>query len=505
VSCHQNHGPIFSRQLWLETNANPQIAARLEKQRSEFHGIAARGTADIANAIDDSTDRANRLALLQQLWREGCGDGDAGDQCRRGVFIASLQFGLTGGRTYDSAAQSFQHDVIDRLQGNAQLKWPSGIAVPDADIINRDPLMLPEDSAPSALAHVPAQFEPLLPRAPLEILTPDGRLLADQLVKGIAGFASAAARDELDRTLRQRARGDDSFDVEVPCEIIETADRVAFDCGPERMRLTGSMQGSEGTLDALSMPGSDPIRHLQITSIDRRFDATRKSVSFKAHDHGRAARLPDGNAIGTITLRWPPAAVDRPKSGSATIRIHADFAAVSAAIRTVAGPIRSSAIDEVAASLRGSRAARWRDEMRPITTVAKRPQDGKNIATPALVFEPECGNCHHSDEITPPNFLAGDAKRVTAALDACAPRIFVRLAMQDLPPAERDKTPMPPEPALLPGQVRTVPSARTSASLSAVRRAVEERLRIQYGRVPTAGELLQHGYENLRPCLPPSG
>ena len=33
IACHQNHAPIFSRQVWDETNANPRIAARLAGDR----------------------------------------------------------------------------------------------------------------------------------------------------------------------------------------------------------------------------------------------------------------------------------------------------------------------------------------------------------------------------------------------------------------------------------------------------------------------------------------
>ncbi|HKE95836.1 MAG TPA: hypothetical protein VKB34_16080, partial [Povalibacter sp.] len=57
VACHQNHGPIFSQQVWLETNANPQVAARLEREQQSFAGIAARTNTDVAQAIDDATDR----------------------------------------------------------------------------------------------------------------------------------------------------------------------------------------------------------------------------------------------------------------------------------------------------------------------------------------------------------------------------------------------------------------------------------------------------------------
>jgi hypothetical protein len=496
VSCHQNHGPIFSRQVWLETNANPRIAARLEEHGAAFHGVAARGPLDTANAIDDATDRSNRLALVQKLWRQGCGDGIDGDRCRRTAFIASLQFVLTGGRAY-SADGNFQRDLIDRLQANAQLRWPAGIAVPDADLVNRDPLAVPADSDPLTLVHVPARFDPLTPRAPMEIVAPDGKGLADDLVKGIAGFASSAQREELDRALRQRGRGAAVREIEVPCEIDAVGDRVAFDCGT----LKGTLERVAGVLDLIVVDRSVPIRHLQIGSIKRRTIPQHRSLSFEVYDHGRTARLPDGNAISSIVLQWP-VSVTRSVEAKATLRVRQDFDSAAALVHPASDPIRTSSIDDFIATLRGESR---RDTAQPITITAKRLDDEGAAVKAAAVFEPECGNCHHTDEITPPNFLTGDAGRVTDALNSCAPRMWVRLAMQDVPAAERDKSPMPPEPVLLPGQQPPAHNARKSASITAVRRDIQERLRTEYGRVPTVSELLKNGYENLRPCLPASG
>ena len=59
-------------------------------------------------------------------------------------------------------------------------------------------------------------------------------------------------------------------------------------------------------------------------------------------------------------------------------------------------------------------------------------------------FANTCAPCHRTPEGSPPNFLAGDEAHVTAALHQCAPRIFVRLAMWQVPPNERAKVPMPP-------------------------------------------------------------
>ena len=111
-------------------------------------------------------------------------------------------------------------------------------------------------------------------------------------------------------------------------------------------------------------------------------------------------------------------------------------------------------------------------------------------------FESRCGSCHHTADVSPPNFLSGDARRVTQALQSCAPRIFVRLAMSDLPPAQRQKTPMPPERSMDRGH----PLAAVDVRL--LRMKVESMLKVEYGRVPSVNELLLNGYESLRPCLP---
>ena len=42
-------------------------------------------------AIDKAVRRANRFALAQRLWREGCGAGEAGVRCRAGLFAAALR------------------------------------------------------------------------------------------------------------------------------------------------------------------------------------------------------------------------------------------------------------------------------------------------------------------------------------------------------------------------------------------------------------------------------
>ena len=122
------------------------------------------------------------------------------------------------------------------------------------------------------------------------------------------------------------------------------------------------------------------------------------------------------------------------------------------------------------------------------------------VPKPGTAFEKACAACHRTGGRFPPNFLAGDESQVSASLVQCAPRIFFRLSMWDVPTALRDKVPMPPPLASRkghPGIQTTIPR-----SIGMLRDTVAEWLRVETGQMPNLEEMVAHGYENLRPCLP---
>ncbi|MGH8771520.1 MAG: hypothetical protein ACREV2_10140, partial [Burkholderiales bacterium] len=108
-------------------------------------------------------------------------------------------------------------------------------------------------------------------------------------------------------------------------------------------------------------------------------------------------------------------------------------------------------------------------------------------------FQRWCANCHRSNDRFPPNFLTGDASKVQTKLEHCAERIYVRLAMHDVPAQNRAKTPMPPAAAR---------EGLEAAELHALRDHAASIIKSQRGRLPALDELLLPGYENLRECLP---
>lgn len=112
-----------------------------------------------------------------------------------------------------------------------------------------------------------------------------------------------------------------------------------------------------------------------------------------------------------------------------------------------------------------------------------------------------CATCHQSNDRSPPNFLQGSAKQVSANLAHCAQRLYVRLSMWTLAPEQRPKTAMPPDYALY-GMHSSPQAWRDSGELAALRAYAERVLHTENEKAPRTNEFMSRGYENLRSCLP---
>jgi hypothetical protein len=467
--------------VWDETNANAAVAAKLVAQRADYFGISTQGSMDIANALDDATDRSNRIALVQRLWREGCGDGADGGRCRISAFAAALQLSLTAGRAYQGGDSAFTTDVIGRLHDSGRRNWPGGLAVPNPDLPNRNPLTLFNNGTGLAAAHVPAQLEPLLPRPALEVIPADGARLANVLVTGLAEALPPFEIERLSQSLKSRLSARSST-YTGRCTLASM--RVACVGDAE---LKASFDGSFITIDALQVGRGSAIRNLYLPA--RRSSGPSISVSLGARD--RVVRLPDGNAVTAIFI----------DSGSVlTVRVLDDFASarpvIAQTLASAPSDSHSQRLERITATLDGRTLAPQRTAL--TTSVVEAEPVHEDAVSLTAPFESRCGSCHHTPDSTPPNFLSGDARRVKRALQSCAPRILVRLAMTDVPPAVRQKTPMPPE------TTRVHAQQPFAADIHVLRARVESMLKEEYGQVPPLDELLRPGYENLRPCLPGS-
>lgn len=176
LACHHNGAPIFARQTWDETAASPAIARLLEGSLSpSLESLPWRGGVDIPNAIDDATERANRLGLAQRLWQEGCGVTDPAGRACRGALLTEALLVRLGLPDLASASQEPADPLAPLLA-----RWPEGLALPNPDVPNRLPLA-PLDQAsaehPTAaqlrrVADVTAPFDPLALRPPRDTWDP---------------------------------------------------------------------------------------------------------------------------------------------------------------------------------------------------------------------------------------------------------------------------------------------------------------------------------------------
>jgi hypothetical protein len=521
-SCHQNGAPIFSRALWEETNANPEIAALLVASGKRFYGIAPERGVDIPYAIDVSIKRANGFALTQRLWQEGCGEADApARRCRAALFTAALRHVLADGR---KATTSFNSAALAHFRNGATRRWPAGLALSAADIPNRNPLhrhsnseSINDRATGLAFAHVPARFEPLIPRAAGEIWRADSPDAIEELVSGLTEFVAATDRKRLEAVLA--ARPATYMQHRIPCRFEYHASQVSVQCqssdNKSAARLAGTldMKRNSGRVEYLTLPASGTINTVPLVGSALKLGA---EVALKPGTATRH-RGADGNQLVAITFQFSTR--DR-SQGSAVVEMRDEFSTVEEAVTTLADSEASATLFAAAPfpreqlfaalfiQLGASRVAGCctaTEKLPPpkLETVASAPktQSTNTVERAVPGFFPYCATCHGGSEKFPPSFLRGDSMQVAVQLRHCAPRLYVRLAMADLSPAHRDKTPMPPE-SLLPAFDTDIAGWRASPARAALLAQVSEWIKAETGQAPDLNQMLAGGYENLRSCLP---
>jgi cytochrome c553 len=482
ISCHQNHAPVFSRQVWSETNANARVASRLAESAPAFSGIPVAGSSEISNAVDDSTERANRLSVTNALWRVGCGDGsttqNSGDRCRVAALRGALQFALASERGYVREAP----DLVDPLAHAAKTVWRKGIAIPNPDIPNRDPFAYVQGARGVEVAHIPAALEPLVMRPPLDVVSPQGHAFADELVRGIAATWSSERVALLDSVLSRRNASRRT--IGASCHFSAPSQRGTFECRGNELIMSGSLGATALSVDSFQV-GNEPLLRYVATHATHR---SPQRIIFTMRDRARTARLTSGDAIEQVELKW--SGVD----GSAAVTLRAELSELFTSvppslIDTPLPQLIDVAIAQAGGPDRLGCCATTTPVRSSIEPIAETTLTGLGAA-----LEPHCGACHRTPDASPPNFLAGNQKQVEAQLASCAPRIYVRLAMSALRVGERDKTPMPPE---------TAPrDAREIKALASLQAQLQQLVRKQYGKALSVDELLASGYERLPACLP---
>lgn len=477
TACHHNAAPIFSRPSWDETNANPAVARALAARAPSFHGVAVARGVDVPNAIDDAVARANRFAIAQAVWRDGCArvrQGSDPVDCRRAALAVALRSRLSAGGEVDLGSGRAQNALVRPLGAAWRDTWPAGLVEPDPSIPNRDPFfgdaqrIERSDEAPWGRDEITPGTDPLALRAPLAIWHGDADGI-EQFARALASMLAVSDIAALDRRLAQ-----------APAE--GPAERIALDCLPAalarpavELRCSGSTEaGAAATLEAaLRLEGTRlyaTIARLQVGKLAARrvvlapAPIVRKGAASEARltvaARGASARLADGRSLAALEVAWTPAA------DAMAYRVHLEldeaFAALDRALDAIADATRAGRSDALSdlpfrrTALVRALFAHLRIDPLPADCCgaagalpAARLEHGASRRTedlPAALrpFHQHCGACHAAPDASPPGFLHGDAAQVEASLARCAPRIAYRLDMWRTAPARRAKVPMPP-------------------------------------------------------------
>ncbi|HEY1326683.1 MAG TPA: hypothetical protein VGI14_07075 [Casimicrobiaceae bacterium] len=520
TSCHQNGGPIFSRPTWDETSANPRVAAQLRSRAGERFGVDLASGIDVANDFSDAVHRANAFAAAQLLWREGCGDDPVvAQRCRAALFRAMLAFRLSG-RSRGHVASA----PLAEFEASAHKRWPQGLALPESDIPNRNPL---ESASPAA---VETAFDPLLARGPSQAWPTTDASIAARTVEALSEFVSDADVERLDRALVASRAGASPVrsSLRVPCEVrqgIASASRATIDfhCANRRdaradLEVDASAElasgGIEVALTRVRWHGGSLL--LDGSLRDARVVSQGRSMTGVPQRGPLAARDANGDAIERITLSWSGA------SGETEIVSVDDSARLDRAVDALlsdglhrafggfAMPTfrRAALIPPLLARLGSSgNEGCCREDIRPtgapvadahaaFDSIASGGAEASELAP----FFRHCAVCHSSSDPAPANFLWGNPATVRQRIAQCAPRIYVRLAMWRAPLDPHAKTPMPPQVAL--ARHGLAPDAwRDSADFGALLGYAESQATGRTGRPPDAAHLHARDYDALPPCL----
>lgn len=232
MTCHQGAAPIFPQRPWSETNGQPETAAKIIEARASdkpYLTAALSVPLEVPERFDQLTDVANFIPVTQRAWIDGCGVDGA---CRRQMLKLALAY-LANPLEFD--AQSQEAWALRGLQAKT---WPAeGIAEPESDLRNRDPLgerkgikgtlrgLFAKEIEPGmgakdnedleafdALPKLPAEQDPLTPRTPR-------RTLSANDLDGAYGLA--ALFSDSDRRLLEQAAGYDRARLLAAVDAIE--------------------------------------------------------------------------------------------------------------------------------------------------------------------------------------------------------------------------------------------------------------------------------------------
>src|SRR5262249_53205771 len=271
-----------------------------------------------------------------------------------------------------------------------------------------------------------------------------------------------------------------------------------------RVTLRGAHTES-GELAILALKNEQPLRLINISGGELSRAGKENLLIMVPAIDGRRARLGSGNAVARVELRW------QGDDGEVAITVSEDFALLRQAIAAMASdhpllsakPVARANVMAALAPALGLAQQPWCCVQTAALPAAEEDVDaGTQLPPLAEPFKKPCGACHGTPERSPPNFLHGDAQRISAAFNSCAARMFVRLSMWSTAPDKRAKVPMPPPRAEHDGMPLDQEYGPKPEVLEMLKTAAADIVRRQSGAEPDLQRMLEDGYENLHPCLP---
>ncbi|PPR18877.1 MAG: hypothetical protein CFH37_00190 [Alphaproteobacteria bacterium MarineAlpha9_Bin7] len=407
LGCHQNHAPIFAIQPWDESNSNPSVSTLLRREQPNFYGIPSFTGIDIPGLIGLSADRANLFSTYQLIWREGCGANDTAEstKCRANALLAALRYRLAADTHAGTRQDEARSTLVARFRETWPENWPTGIAIPSRELPDLDPfgsaktylgngaireVDILENLVPIDVVSIDDEYEPLYPRAPLEVWDLPRRMLGgaamepswlDEFIAGLGEFLVPQDIELFDQLLAEN--GGAVLQYNAPCEIkvipnalVDTM--LSFSCRDvEAMPTLFSAEVRvqlddgeliDGLIKKLRIDPYGPAGPLK--AVDGKARQTENSWRLvlkvrASNDHaslgelGRHprinARLPTGELISEIVLEWDEPDDSGHNTGSLSVTVLNDIDRLKIAVANLATQSENGLSDAlVAGSFRRS-------------------------------------------------------------------------------------------------------------------------------------------------------
>ncbi len=330
TSCHQGHAPIFPIAQWNETNANPDIAARMARLGAEFHGVPVRRGIDEPDALDQAVGRASRLILAQFLWQRACAaaPGMKPADCRAALLLAALRWRLGGSRGPWQAAEDA--DLAKALHAAVARLAPGGVAIGNPSLPDRNPL-IELDAGVKTMEVVEPEgvYDPAVPRRPRLLAGPSD----DVLATAAAAIGEFFAPDAVARLAASLARqGGHSVSFSAACVVEAAAGETRFDCADPSFGVSGHASAGGGAITRLVLKGYTPLSGLTVQP------GVKGEMRLTENAYGLPARLATGERLSPLRLL----------GAKAEITVTDDIAALRRAVAALDlsgdGPLQASVI-----------------------------------------------------------------------------------------------------------------------------------------------------------------